>query len=75
MANQSPIDYSIESLPEIFKSHADINDEMLAEQIKTYHDINSDPELPDHLKNAFNISRALAVMCEEIRNLKETVKK
>lgn len=69
MENQSPINYSVESLVELFTKHADDADNQLAEQIKTYHQINSDPELPDHMKNPFNLPRALAALASAIRDL------
>ncbi len=71
MENQSPINYTIEALPEIFAEHAQKNEEIHAEQVKTYLEISSHSELPDHMKNPFNISRALQVICEELRALKQ----
>ena len=52
-----------------FAEHARINDEMHAEQIKSYLETSNGAELPDYLKNPFNISRALCQMCKAIAYL------
>lgn len=69
MENQSPINYSIDTLPEIFEGHALESDKMLAKTITTFLESNPKEELPEWMNNPFNIARALSVMCHAIREL------
>lgn len=66
-------DYSIENLGAIFAKHADIADDEHEKMIKQYIQQYSDNPLPKHLKENFNIARALSVMASEIDRLKQII--
>ena len=64
------IDYSLENLISIFKKHANQSDKNQQEIIRYYKENFPDSELPEYMKDNFNISYALSVMCCEIEKLK-----
>lgn len=63
-------DYTIIGLAGIFATHADIAEKTRQERIKEYIEVYGESELPEHLKNYFNLSQALSFMCMEISKLK-----
>ena len=61
--------YDIDSLIETFEIHSIKAKAMQEELIKQYKEINDGP-LPAHLRDDFQLTKALKSMCEEIKKLK-----
>lgn len=67
---QDTNDYRLESLSGTFLKHAEKGDENHRMQVENLKNNFPDQELPDHMKNPFNIARALSVMAAELEKLK-----
>lgn len=65
--------YTLQDLALNFMDHAKEFEKIREESIKKYREQYQDDELPLHLKNEFNLSLALSVMCDEIEKLKKSV--
>ncbi len=63
--------YTIEELANIFANHAIEADKMRLIDAKKFQENYPDEELPEHFKNSFNVSHALAFMCSEIQKIKD----
>lgn len=63
-------DYTLEGLIKTFHEHAEHSDKHMQENMARFKENFPDAELPDHFKEKFNISRALAQMAFEIDMLK-----
>ncbi len=76
MEEQSPTNkYALENLPETFARHADVADAMHKDQVEAFYAVNEGQELPEYLKEGFNIARALCVLSYELHNLKKSLEK
>jgi hypothetical protein len=65
-------EYTIENLIETFAKHAEEFEEIQNEHRKRFMRCDPCEELPNHLKdNVFNLSRALCVICKEIKRIWE----
>ena len=62
-------DYSLDSLSKTFSSHADTADQEFEKAVISFKKINPDIDLPDHMKENFNLARALSVICKELIRL------
>jgi len=62
--------YLIEDLVLTFAKHADDLDEMQKNNIESFKKSYPGSDLPLHLENPFNLSRALSEMASEIVNIK-----
>jgi len=71
MENQSTINYSIETLPDIFAAHARIANNMNEGQLNSFIEKNPGEPVPDYLQNPFNIALALSIICQAIKDLQE----
>lgn len=69
MENQSIIDYSLETLPATFATHARIANEINQQQLAAFIENNPGAPIPDHFKNPFNIALALSIMSQAIVDL------
>ncbi len=61
--------YELEELIKKFKEHAIQADKSQEEWKKSWKDNNQGGEMPDHLKDDFNLPRALGSICQEIDKL------
>lgn len=64
-------DYRLETLASTFSDHAEMIETHQEQINKMYTEQNPGQELPEHMKNPFNIAKALSVMAEELNKLKE----
>ncbi len=64
-------DYTLAGLSATFSQHADMAEEHRKFAIEKYKENFPDQEVPPHLLNDFNISRALCVICCELERLKQ----
>lgn len=62
--------YKIDILTNIFHDHAKDQDIQNAKNRDLYENIYPEEELPHHLENGFNLSKALFIICSEINLLK-----
>lgn len=67
------MDYSIESLAEIFEEYRKAVLMMRIESVKKFKEDYPGEELPAHFQDDFNIAQALSVMAREILELKKRV--
>lgn len=65
--------YSLESLIEIFLDHTYKVDEDNAKNLINYMENNPNSEIPENLKDTFNLPLALHAICLEIRSLKDDI--
>jgi hypothetical protein len=65
-------DYSIESLSEVFSDHAEKFDRDSKRNIEEYKIKYPDQDLPEHMKENFNLAQALSLICKEIIIIKAT---
>ena len=63
-------DYRIETLAKAFSDHADKCDKSHQRRIRDHCESFPNSEVPEWMKDHFNISRALSVMAAEIERLK-----
>ncbi len=63
--------YTLEWLSKNFSEHAKFFDEQCKKELEDYKKNYPDSELPEHLKEGFNLPRALAVICFEIQIMKQ----
>lgn len=63
-------DYTLETLASTFADHAGMADAHQEQLNQLFKDSNPGQELPEHMKNPFNVARALSVMAAEIEKLK-----
>lgn len=63
-------DYRLETLASTFGTHADMADAHQEFINKSFAEQNPGQELPEHMKNPFNVAKALSVMAAEIEKLK-----
>lgn len=61
--------YPLEELIEIFKQHSDLAEIKRQELIQTHKETYEGSELPEHLKDEFNLPLALHSICVEIDKL------
>lgn len=61
--------YELEELIKKFKEHAEQADKNNEEWKKSFQDNNPGEPLPDHMKDDFNLPRALGSICQEIGKL------
>lgn len=66
--------YCIENLVTTFGVHAEMSDAHTQQTIDVFKETCPETEIPEHLKNPFNISRALSVICLEIEKIKKGYK-
>ena len=63
--------YLLEDLASTFAKHADELEKKQKQMRKQYKKDHDGQDLPDYMKDPFNLSRALSVMAQEIENLKK----
>lgn len=67
-------DYKIETLGRTFSSNAEIANKRRQENINNFKEFYPDANVPEHLRDDFNVDMALSVMCFEIQQLKMQLK-
>lgn len=66
--------YDMENLKKTFEEHAIKSENLNKECIEKFHENNPGEPLPDLYKEDFSFPLALSAICEEILNLKKTIK-
>jgi hypothetical protein len=66
--------YSLEELIKTFGEHTEKAQKNHEACVRLFMENNPDTQLPDHLKDDFNICKALLTFSREIKDLKESLK-
>lgn len=62
--------YSLEGISKTFSEHAEMGEQHQKMVNETFLQQNPGQELPEHMKNPFNLPKAFSVICSEIEKLK-----
>lgn len=69
MQKQLPTKYTLENLHEEFARHAEEQEKQIEDDIVKFKELNPNGELPDLVRNPFNLAWALKVITLELKNL------